>query len=115
MELQQLLSALNTNPMDIEFETVMAVIDENYEFTPSAFTNGKVENKAGENNGSCKIFAFGQLNQLSQEATLACFGRFYREDVLQHPDNTDHQNIRNFILTGWQGIDFDTPALMKKQ
>ncbi len=46
---------------------------------------------AGQNNGSCKIFAFGLAQDLSPEQTLACFGQFYRNDVLGFPENTDHQ------------------------
>ncbi|MGU3844869.1 HopJ type III effector protein, partial [Vibrio diabolicus] len=41
-------------------------------------------------------------------------GRFYREDVLLHPENSDHQNIRNFMVTGWDGIRFEAPALTAK-
>ena len=115
MELKQFLDALSASPETVEFETVMAAIEANYEFTPAAFVNGETQNNAGENNGSCKIFAFGQLNNLSKEATLACFGRFYREDVLAHPENNDHQNIRNFMGTGWDGVKFETQALAQKE
>ncbi|MCY9877044.1 HopJ type III effector protein [Vibrio natriegens] len=114
MELQQFLDAVASTPEKIEFETTIAVIEANYEFTPTAFTNGATENGAGENNGSCKIFALGLLNNLDKEATLACFGRFYREDVLQHPENDDHQNIRNFMVSGWDGVKFESPALKAK-
>ncbi|ALR18660.1 type III effector [Vibrio natriegens NBRC 15636 = ATCC 14048 = DSM 759] len=114
MELQQFLDAVASTPEKIEFETTIAVIEANYEFTPTAFTNGATENRAGENNGSCKIFAFGLLNNLDKEATLACFGRFYREDVLQHPENDDHQNIRNFMVSGWDGVKFESLALKAK-
>jgi len=34
---------------------------------------------------------FAQLQQLSQAETLACFGKYYREDVLQNPEGDDHQ------------------------
>lgn len=114
MELQQFLDALASTPEQIEFETTIAVIEANYEFTPTAFTNGETENAAGQNNGSCKIFAFGLLNNLDKEATLACFGRFYRQDVLQHPENDDHQNIRNFMVSGWDGVKFESSALVAK-
>ncbi|NNF96141.1 MAG: hypothetical protein HKM94_04340 [Halobacteria archaeon] len=43
--------------------------------------------------------------------TLACFGKYYREDVLQHPQGTDHLNIRTFMRHGWSGIQFEYPAL----
>lgn len=114
MELQQFLDAVASTPEQIEFESTIAVIEANYEFTPTAFTNGATENAAGQNNGSCKIFAFGLLNNLDKEATLACFGRFYRQDVLQHPENDDHQNIRNFMVSGWDGVKFESSALVAK-
>ena len=114
MELQQFLDAVASTPEQIEFELTIAVIEANYEFTPTAFTNGETENAAGQNNGSCKIFAFGLLNNLDKEATLACFGRFYRQDVLQHPENDDHQNIRNFMVSGWDGVKFESSALVAK-
>lgn len=108
------LEKLNTAENTIEFSDTMAVIDANYEFTAKEFKNGDLINQAGENSGSCKIFSFAKLNQFTQEQTLACFGKYYREDVLQNPNNTDHQNIRNFMKTGWQGIEFKEPALRNK-
>lgn len=108
------LEKLNTAENTIEFTDTMAVIDANYEFTAQEFKNGDLVNQAGDNSGSCKIFSFAKLNQLTQEQTLACFGKYYREDVLQNPSNTDHQNIRNFMKTGWQGIEFKVLALKAK-
>ncbi|HGF5216696.1 TPA: HopJ type III effector protein, partial [Vibrio parahaemolyticus] len=35
MELQQFLDALASSPEKIEFETTMAVIEDNYDFTPA--------------------------------------------------------------------------------
>jgi hypothetical protein len=32
---------------------------------------------------------------------------------LENPSGKDHGNIRNFMLTGWQGIHFEVPALNK--
>ena len=46
--------------------------------------------------------------------TLHCFGDYYRTDVLQHPDATDHQNIRNLIRFGLDGVRFDGEALVLK-
>jgi hypothetical protein len=111
---QQFLQRLNQDADKIVFNDTMAVVDALYDFTPTDFTNGEQVNKAGENNGSCKLFAFAQLNNLSPEQTLACFGQFYREDVLQHPEGSDHQNIRNFIKFGWQGISFEQMPLTSK-
>ncbi|WP_353079089.1 HopJ type III effector protein [Flavobacterium sp.] len=95
------------------FPESIAYIDENYLFTPTTFKNGNQLNNAGENNGSCKIFAFAQMQHLSKEETLSLFGDFY-QDVLNSPDATDHQNIRNFMIFGWDGIHFEDEALQAK-
>lgn len=109
-----ILEQLKKSPETIDFKDIIAFIDENYAFTPTKFTNGNTVNEANENNGSCKVFSFAKLNQLSKEETLALFGDFYRTDVLQNPEGTDHQNIRNFIEFGWAGILFEGEALKKK-
>ena len=96
---------------NIEFEQVMQVIQDNYQYQPTSFTNGELVNESGTNEGSCKIFYFAQLNELSEQQTLACFGRYYRDDVLKSPNGSDHGNIRNFMQTGWQGIEFKSAAL----
>ncbi|MGF1719335.1 HopJ type III effector protein [Vibrio kyushuensis] len=114
MELNLFVDELNQATDAIEFEQTMAVIEQNFEFTPTAFNNGKTVNLENQNNGSCKIFALGKLLDLSVEQTLACFGRFYREDVLQNPENDDHQNIRNFMVSGWEGVTFEGEALKAK-
>jgi len=111
MILDAFLQILKENPETVEFDQTMALIDEAYSFTPTAFQNGDLANEAGQNSGSCKIFAFGKLNNLSEEQTLACFGHYYREEVLQHPEGADHQNIRNFMKTGWSGVEFSGEAL----
>ncbi|MEI4550624.1 HopJ type III effector protein [Pseudoalteromonas spongiae] len=114
MTLETLLEQLKTSPESVTFQQVMAVIDNHYGYTPQTFTNGELTNNAGENAGSCKIFSFAKLNNLNEEQTLNCFGDYYRVDVLQHPDGDDHQNIRNFIKTGWAGVDFAKNALEVK-
>jgi len=114
-QLEPFLKQLNNNPESISFTETMAAIDNHYEFTPTAFTNGKLQNTAEQNNGSCKIFAFAKAQGLDETQTLACFGDFYRSDVLEHPEASDHQNIRNFIRTGWDGIAFSGEALTPKR
>ncbi len=114
MQLQAFLDRLKDEPESIQFEDSMTVIESNYNFTPTTFRNGEILNEAGQNNGSCKILAFGQLNGLSADETLACFGKFYREDVLGNPEGEDHQNIRNFMQSGWEGVSFHGAALMPK-
>ncbi len=109
-----LFEQLQKSAGDIQFKEVIAFIDEHYNFTPTKFTNGNTVNEANQNNGSCKVFSFAQLNGLSKEETLNLFGEFYHEDVLKNPDGTDHQNIRNFMQTGWEGIAFEEKALQRK-
>ena len=109
-----ILSQLKLNPENIQFNDVISFIDEHYDFTPTPFRNGNTSNEANQNNGSCKVFSFAKLNNLSQEETLFLFGDFYRNDVLKNPDGIDHQNIRNFIQFGWDRISFEGEALRKK-
>ena len=111
LSLEEFLNQVTKNSQQVEFEQVMQVISDNYTYQPCAFVNGDINNESGTNEGSCKIFSFAQLNNLNIEQTLACFGRYYRDDVQKHPDGNDHGNIRNFIKTGWQGIEFNGLAL----
>jgi len=89
MNLDTYLSKLNTASDTVTFNETMAVIDAMYDFTPTPFKNGSLNNEAGKNNGSCKIFSFAHLHQLSQQQTLNCFGYYYRKDVFGNPDGTD--------------------------
>ena len=109
-----LFEQLENAPEEIQFKDVIAFIDEHYDFTPTRFTNGNTVNEANQNNGSCKVFSFAQLLDLSKQETLNLFGEFYREDVLKNPDGSDHQNIRNFMEFGWDGVSFDGKALQRK-
>ncbi|HQO89033.1 MAG TPA: HopJ type III effector protein [Chitinophagales bacterium] len=114
MTVEQLRQQLQTLPESIVFAEVIALIDAHYDFTPTAFNNGNTRNEAGQNNGSCKLFSFARMQDFSEQETLHCFGDFYRKDVLLHPDGTDHQNIRNFMQFGWNGIRFEGQALTPK-
>ncbi len=107
MTIQAFTAKLKQYPETISFQDTMAVIEANYTFTPTGFTNGTVTNAEGQNSGSCKLYAFAKLQQFTPEETLACFGEYYRKDVLENPKGEDHQNIRNFMNTGWEGISFD--------
>ena len=42
------------------------------------------------------------------------FKIYYFEEVLGDPEGTNHQNIRNFIKSGWDGIKFEGEALVLK-
>lgn len=114
MNLQTFLNTLNNQPENLQFADTMAVIEALYDFAPTSFKNGNVDNGAGQNNGSCKLFAFAKLQGFNEQQTLNCFGAYYRDDVLKNPEGTDHQNIRNFMQTGWAGVEFAGQALNEK-
>lgn len=115
MTLDSFLKKLNETPQEVAFTDTMDVVEALYDFTPTAFQNGDLHNEAGQNSGSCKLFSFAKLQNFSVEQTLACFGDFYRKDVLENPDASNHQNIRNFMKTGWEGISFEGTALTEKK
>jgi hypothetical protein len=114
----ELIRRINDRPNSIEFNVMMEFISQNYVYKPVRFVNGLGSdafiNDAGTNEGSCKIFALGKLLGLDEQATLACFGSYYRSDVLGNPAGEDHANIRNFMKYGWDGILFDSNALTAK-
>ena len=113
--MQTLLQRIEQSPESISFDEVIAVISAHYDYTPTGFHNGigddALWNEAGTNAGSCRIFAFAQMNQLDEDSTLACFGHVYRDEVLKFPERTDHGNIRRFMRDGWRGIRFAGEAL----
>jgi len=114
LTVNELINRLNTTDQTVSFNDVMQVISENYDYSPCSFTNDKLVNQAGTNEGSCKIFAFAKIHNLSEQATLNCFAQYYRDDVVKHPLGTDHGNIRSFISNGWAGISFESVALKAK-
>jgi len=114
MKLQEFLDKVKSRPKKIEFVETMAVIEKNYDFTEVTFENGELVNCAGENNGSCKVFSFAQMHNLSKDETLALFGIYYRADVLTYPEGEDHPNIRQFMKSGWDGIKYAGQALSLK-
>jgi len=114
MSPEELISQIKSVPETVQFRDVMDVISAHYTFTPTGFWNGNLYNQPGENEGSCRIFAFARLNGLDEQETLHCFGDYYRQDVCANPDGDKHANIRNFMKTGWAGVQFDTPPLTNK-
>lgn len=115
MTLNTFISKVKSN-QKVSFDETMAVIAAAYQYTPTQFNNGLgsacLNNEAGSNEGSCKIFAFAQLKQLNPTQTLSLFGDFY-QDVLNDPTGTGHQNIRNFMQYGWEGIQFSKPDSLR--
>lgn len=118
MPIQTLLNRISSQPEQISFNEVIDSITQHYHYSSSRFHNGvahdRMANEAGSNEGSCKIFSFARLNNLTKQQTLHCFGDYYRQDVLQNPQGSDHANIRRFITHGWSGITFDQIALTER-
>lgn len=110
-QLFTLLTSLKQN--SASFSEAISFIETYYYHQPTAFKNGDAYNEATQNQGSAKVFAFGQINNLSEADTLQLFAEHYRS-VLADPDGTDHQNIRQFMKHGWQGIVFEEQALNPK-
>ncbi|MCD8421702.1 HopJ type III effector protein [Tenacibaculum finnmarkense] len=114
MTLQEFKNKLRNTPKELDFSDTINVIEENYNFTPSAFKNGDLENTSTQNLGSCKVLSFAVKQQLTKEEALACFAQYYFIDVLENPRATDHQNIRNFMKTGFEELSFENETLVEK-
>ena len=108
---KDLLARLNAG--EAQFSDVLAYIEQRYTHTATAFKNGAQANAMDQNQGSAKVFAFAQLQGLDQAQTLSLFAEHYQA-VLATPDATDHQNIRQFMQHGWDGIEFSAPVLTAK-
>lgn len=93
-----------------KFADVLAFIETRYVHTPTAFQNGAQYNAATENQGSAKVLSFAKIEGLNTEETLALFAEHYAS-VVATPDASDHQNIRQFMQNGWDGVKFEGEAL----
>lgn len=117
MNIGTLLEQLKESPEQLQFAEVISSIEAAYEYTPQTFYNGldgdRLTNEAGTNEGSCKVFAFAQLQNLDAQQTLNCFAEHYRK-VIATPAETDHANIRHFMRYGWEGIELTGEALIKR-
>ncbi|UCJ18982.1 HopJ type III effector protein [Pseudomonas sp. MM211] len=95
------------------FAETLAFIAEHYDYQPSAFRNGDVSNAAGQNEGSCKTLGLAQLEGLTDQEALQCFGEHYRS-VLATPEGSDHANIRALMNSGLVGVSFEQQSLTRK-
>ncbi|GAA4104132.1 HopJ type III effector protein [Mucilaginibacter panaciglaebae] len=110
-QLSSLLGKLKAK--SLLFKDVIEFIEVRYQHQPTAFKNGDAINESTQNQGSARVFAFAQLNNLSAADTLLLFAEHY-QSVLDNPGGTDHQNIRQFMAHGWSGIAFEKQALIAK-
>jgi hypothetical protein len=97
----------------LAFNEVIKLIDMHYNHQPTAFKNGNLYNEATQNQGSARVFTCAKLNNLSAADTLWLFAEHY-QSVLANPDAADHQNIRQFMTHGWDGVVFEGEALSAK-
>jgi hypothetical protein len=105
------LAAIETDTH--QFSSTLAFIDDWFDFTPSAFRNGAVNNAVDQNQGSCRVLSLALLQGLTADQTLKCFGEHYR-DVLSTPNVDNHHNLRRLQAEGLVGIEFDHPPLQRK-
>lgn len=110
-DLNILRSRLNSG--EHVFADTLAFIADGYTYQPQAFTNGGVENAAGQNEGSCKTLGLAVLEDLSDQEALLAFGEHYRS-VLATPEGSDHGNIRALIQHGLAGVKFAGEPLQRK-
>lgn len=94
------------------FADTLAFIAAHYRYQPQAFSNGGVENAAGQNEGSCKTLGLALLEGFSDQQALQAFGEHYRS-VLATPQGTDHANIRALITHGLAGVKFAEQPLKR--
>lgn len=95
------------------FADTLAFITAGYDYQPQAFTNGGVQNAAGQNEGSCKTLGLALLEGLSDEEALLAFGEHYRS-VLGTPEGSDHSNIRALMAHGLAGVTFQAQPLQRR-
>ncbi|MEA3300370.1 MAG: HopJ type III effector protein [Pseudomonadota bacterium] len=98
---------------DHPFAATLAFVDQWFDYSPSAFSNGPVSNAADQNQGSCKVFALARLLDLDRDEALRCFGEHYRE-VLATPDADNHRNLRQLQAAGLDAVAFDAFPLRRK-
>lgn len=108
---QALLQQLQNG--EAKFADVLAHIEAHFVHTPTAFQNGAQSNAATENQGSAKVLSYAKIEGLNQADTLSLFAEHYSA-VLNTPEGTDHQNIRQFMQHGWDGVAFEGEALQAK-
>lgn len=97
----------------LKFVDVLAHIESLFDTHAVSFQNGNLINTAEQNQGSAKVLYFAQINCWTKEDTLSLFAEHYQA-VLDTPEGTDHQNIRQFMENGWEGVLFEGAVLKEK-
>lgn len=95
------------------FADTLAFIEQHYQYEPSGFRNGPVQNSAEQNQGSCKVLAMALDQGLTDDQTLQCFAEHYQA-VLASPDGNEHTNIRALMQHGLAGVLFERQPLTRR-
>ena len=91
MTISEFKRKLKENPNNVAFSETIELIEAHYDFTPTSFVNGDLTNKAGENSGSCKVFAFAKAQSLSKEEALAFLKeRGINNGIIFHSESFDN-------------------------
>ncbi len=112
MQSTQFIASLGTPSH--RFADTLAFIDAHYDYQPSAFRNGDVDNSAEQNQGSCKVLAMALDLGLSDQQALLCFAEHYQA-VLDDPHGDAHGNIRALMRHGLAGVSFKQRPLARRQ
>jgi HopJ type III effector protein len=107
-------SNVEMNADNLTFEEVMEMIDTHYESQLLEFKNGDIVNQQGENEGSAKLLSYAALSGMDKDTTLRLWGQYYRE-VLNDLNGSSHQNIRNFMKYGWDGVPFENGIALTRK
>ena len=107
---QELLAQLQAGTA--KFSDVLAHIEARYQHTQQLFKMVHSKTLLLKIKAVQKFF-FCQVTRLDQAQTLSLFAEHYAS-VLATPEGTDHQNIRQFMQNGWDGVKFEGQALTEK-
>ena len=110
-ELQSFRARLHAQ--DYAFAETLKYIADYYDYSPSAFSNGDLQNAAGQNEGACRLIGLALLEDLNLQETLLAFGEHYRS-VVASPDAQDHGNIRALMNSGLSGVRFAEQPLQRR-
>lgn len=110
-ELHTLLTKLKDGTAN--FNDVLNFIDNHYITQAVSFKNGKLINGSHENQASARVLSLAKIFALSEEETLSLYAEHY-QSVLADPKGKGHENIRNFMEYGWDGITLNKLAIIPK-
>jgi aspartokinase len=93
------------------FSDVLKEINNDYFYSPNGFVVGENKNDSSQNQGAARVLSYAKLKNLSLQQTLELFCEHYIE-VLDTKNSNSHQNIRELIKCGLEGVKFDDDVLV---